>query len=98
MEVQLSNKKLAEMAKVLKAISNYNRLKIVQILQVNGEMTVNEICENIERCDQSLISHHLAALKEAKILNSRREGRKIYYSSAKEEIKNLLNCIETCCN
>jgi ArsR family transcriptional regulator len=98
MEVQKNEKKLAAMAKVLKAVANHNRLRIVQLLLDNGEMTVNEICEKLENCEQSLLSHHLAALKEAGVLSSRRDGRKIYYSSAKTEIENLLNCIENCCD
>lgn len=97
MEVQKNDKKLAAMAKVLKAVANHNRLRIVQLLLSNGEMTVNEICEKLENCEQSLLSHHLAALKEAEILSSRRAGRKIYYFSAKKEIENLLNCTENCC-
>ncbi len=98
MEVQKSDKKLAAMAKVLKAVANHNRLRIVQLLLNNGEMTVNEICEKLENCEQSLLSHHLAALKEAGVLSSRREGRKIYYASAKQEIAKLLNCTENCCD
>jgi len=98
MEVQKSEKKLAAMAKVLKAVANQNRLRIVQLLLTDGEMTVNDICERLENCEQSLLSHHLAALKEAGVLCSRRDGRKIYYSSAKKEIENLLNCIENCCD
>jgi ArsR family transcriptional regulator len=98
MEVQKPEKKLAAMATVLKAVANQNRLRIVQLLLTNGEMTVNDICEKLENCEQSLLSHHLSALKEAGILSSRREGRKIYYSSAKKEVENLLNCIENCCN
>jgi ArsR family transcriptional regulator len=97
MEVQTSEKKLAAMAKVLKAVANQNRLRIVQLLLTHGEMTVNDICERLENCEQSLLSHHLAALKKAGVLQSRRDGRKIYYSSAKREIENLLNCIENCC-
>ncbi|WP_340152219.1 metalloregulator ArsR/SmtB family transcription factor [uncultured Marivirga sp.] len=97
MEVQKSDEKLAKMAKILKAVANHNRLRIVQLLLKTGEMTVNEICEELENCEQSLLSHHLAALKEAAVLSSRREGRKIYYSSAKKEIENLMNCIENCC-
>lgn len=96
-EVQKSEEKLAAMAKVLKAVANHNRLKIVQLLMDNGEMTVNDICIQLENCEQSLLSHHLAALKEAGVLNSRRDGRKIYYSCAKKEIGILLNCIENCC-
>jgi DNA-binding transcriptional ArsR family regulator len=97
MEVQKPDEKLAEMAKILKAVANHNRLRIVQLLLKSGEMTVNEICEHLENCEQSLLSHHLAALKEAGVLSSRREGRKIYYSSAKKEIENLMNCIKNCC-
>jgi len=97
MEVQKNDEKLAAMAKVLKAVANHNRLRIVQLLIKHEEMTVNEICEKLENCEQSLLSHHLAALKEAGVLSSRRDGRKIYYSSAKKEIGELLNCIENCC-
>lgn len=97
MEVQKNDKKLAAMAKVLKAVANHNRLRIVKFLIDYGELTVNEICEKLENCEQSLLSHHLAALKEAGVLSSRRDGRKIYYSSSKKEIENLLNCIENCC-
>jgi ArsR family transcriptional regulator len=98
MEVQKSEKKLAAMATVLKAIANQNRLRIVQLLHIEREMTVTDICERLENCEQSLLSHHLAALKDAGIVSSRRDGRKIYYSSAKKEIENLLNCIENCCD
>ena len=98
MEVQNSEKKLASMAKLLKAVANQNRLRIVSILLDNGEMTVNDICKRLQNCEQSLLSHHLAALKNAGVLTSRRDGRKIYYSSAKNEIENLLNCIESCCD
>ena len=96
--VQKSDEKLTEMAKILKAVANHNRLRIVQLLLKAGEMTVNDICEQLENCEQSLLSHHLAALKEAGILSSKREGRKIHYSTAKKEIENLMNCIENCCD
>lgn len=96
-EVQNSDIKLAAMAKVLKAVGHPHRLRIVQLLVERGEMTVNEICEKLENCEQSLLSHHLAALKDAEILSSRREGRRIYYSSAKSEIEPLLHSIERCC-
>lgn len=98
MEVLQQDKRLNEMAKVLKAIGNTHRLKIVQLLLIKKELTVNEICEQLKNCEQSLLSHHLAALKDAGVLACRKEGRKIYYFPAKAEIKILLNCLENCCH
>ena len=98
MEVLLQGKRLNDMAKVLKAIGHTNRLRIVQLLLVEKELMVNEICARLTNCEQSLLSHHLAALKEAGVLACRKEGRKIYYYPAKPEIKKLLNCLENCCH
>jgi ArsR family transcriptional regulator len=66
--------------KILKALSDETRLKIVEFL-LDGEKCVCEIFPYVKRT-QSTVSIHLNDLKKAGILESRREGKKIYYKIA----------------
>lgn len=67
------------MDKVFKALGDPTRLKIVEMLAERGETCV---CKIVERfgLSQSAISHHMAALKNAGLVNGRREGQWIHYS------------------
>ena len=58
-------------------------------------MSVNSICE-ILQSEQSLTSHHLSNMKLKGVLESKREGQKVYYSLKMEKMRNLLECIESC--
>ena len=53
------------------------------------EKSVSEIVE-ITKCEQSLISHQLKILKDAGVVGSRKEGKKMYYSLLDGHIKQLL--------
>ena len=64
--------------KILKALSDETRLKIVGFL-LNGEKCVREIFPYVKRT-QSTVSTQLLKLKDAEIIKSRREGKKIFYS------------------
>lgn len=54
------------------------RLDIVTLLE-KGEMSVMEIAKRF-KVSQPTITHHLQYLKEAEIVQSRKEGRKVFYS------------------
>jgi len=69
-----------ENIKILKALSDETRLKIVEFL-LDGEKCVCEIFPHVKRT-QSTVSIHLNDLKKAGILESRRDGKKIYYKIA----------------
>jgi len=64
--------------KVLEAISDPNRRKILDLLK-SGEKSVGEIGEHFDISGPSL-SHHLNKLKAADLVISRRQGQSIYYS------------------
>lgn len=69
------------------------RVEIINLLQKNGPMSVLEIVKNFNQ-SQPTITHHLKYLKEVKILTSKKEGRKVYYSlhpRCKEEICDLFS-------
>ena len=66
------------MQKVLEAISDPTRRKILDLLKT-GEMSVGELSEHFEITGASM-SHHLNKLKSADLVITRRQGQSIYYS------------------
>ncbi len=68
----------SRMSRGLKALSDVNRIRILEIL-VKGEHCVTDLVEQLG-IDQPKVSHHLAILRSASIIRSRRDGRHINYS------------------
>ena len=68
---------MKEFIKVMKALRDPNRVKIVKRLQ-HGELCVCEIQEALGT-SQPTVSKHLKLLEEADILKSRKEGLWVYY-------------------
>jgi len=54
------------------------RIGIINLLQEKKEMSVMEIAKHF-KLKQPTITHHLKYLKEAKVLDSKKKGRKVYY-------------------
>jgi len=80
----------------LKAIADGKRLQILTLLS-EGERCVCELQDALE-AGQSLLSHHLRALKEAGLVSDRREGRWVYYALNREavgELEEFLRAIRT---
>ncbi len=65
-------------ARYMKALSEGDRLKIVQTL-LEGPRSVGEVAGLLEVPLQN-VSHHLRCLAAAGLLNSRREGKYIFYA------------------
>jgi ArsR family transcriptional regulator len=63
--------------KLLKALADETRFKIIEFL-LDGEKCVCEIFPYVKRT-QSTVSIHLGNLEDAGVLESRREGKKIFY-------------------
>jgi len=73
---------------MLKILANKNRLMILCSLQ-DGEMSVSELNEAVPLA-QSALSQHLAALRKAKIVATRRESQTIYYRVVDENVVSIL--------
>ena len=71
--------KVAQLAKIFKALSDQNRLAIVLSLK-DGEKSGTEILKNTAPFSQPTLSHHLAILCESEVLNARRNGKTVVYS------------------
>lgn len=73
-----SSRNLTRIARVFHALSDETRLCIVGMLQP-GERCVCELTEALSAA-QSRLSFHLKTLKDAGLVQDRREGRWVYYS------------------
>jgi len=108
------DKKYKEYAVFFKALSDPNRLMIVDMLSC-GELCACVILEKFQ-ITQPTLSHHMKILCECNLVNGRKEGKWTYYSLNDEAIKiikafldeattakencvcNEINFEEACCN
>lgn len=81
---------VSNLTSILKVVTEENRLKILCILK-NNEHCVCEIMDHL-KLSQSLISHHLRDLWDAKLVYKSKKGAKIYYflTEKGKYISNLL--------
>ena len=77
----------------LKAISHSTRLAILDILR-DGEQCVCHM-EATLSLRQAYISQQLMILKEAGLIESRRDGLNLYYRVIKPEVFNVLDTLRT---
>jgi len=80
--------KLLQMAELYKMFSDLTRIRILWALE-SGELCVSDLASLLDM-SSSAISHHLKTLRYAKLVNSRREGKNIYYILADKHIKDIL--------
>jgi len=76
---------------LLKALSHETRLLILCILS-EGEKSVSEL-EEILSMPQAAVSQQLARLRFDRLVNTRREGRMIYYSVAGKEVSSVVETL-----
>ena len=85
----------------LKAVSDSTRLRILAYLaEVNEPQIVNEIAKHFP-IDVSVVSRHLAILRNERILLAEKQGKEVYYSVRYEFLSSIFrdfaNAIESCC-
>ncbi|MDD5038415.1 MAG: metalloregulator ArsR/SmtB family transcription factor [Dehalococcoidales bacterium] len=76
--IPLDEHTAAHVADLFNAFGDTSRVRIISLL-VKGEQNVGELAE-VVGLSQSAISHHMRALRQLRLVHTRREGRQIYYS------------------
>jgi len=74
--------------KLLKALSDPTRLKIVEVLE-KGEICACKFA-SITNKAQPTVSQHLKILENAGIIKSRKDGKNVMYSIADKKILDLI--------
>lgn len=87
-------------ANIFKALSDETRLRVLKLLQ-ERELCVCELIQVLDM-SQPRISRHLSVLKNAGLVDDRREGKWVYYSlrdgAENKDIKTLLKTMSLLAN
>lgn len=76
----------------LRAINHKLRLDILQLIDTNGQLTVTEIYEKLN-LQQAVASQHLAVLRRAGFLSTKKESKFVYYMLSYKFIKHFSQTI-----
>jgi ArsR family transcriptional regulator len=77
-----------DQARFLRCIGESTRLQILKLLS-KGERCVGELATILNK-EQSLVSHHLRALKECNIVKEKQEAQKVYYKLTDARLARLI--------
>lgn len=80
-------------AALLKVLANENRLMIMCTL-IGGEMSVGELNERVP-LSQSALSQHLASLREAGLVSTRKEAQTVYYTLQGDEAQKIIAVLQS---
>lgn len=86
-KIEFSCMDFSFLGKILKAISDETRQKILILLE-NREMCVTDLVKEFD-LSQPAISQHLTVLKNANLVKDRRDGQKILYSLNTDNLKSF---------
>lgn len=76
---ELSTDLERDLVQVFKLLSDETRLRVLMYLMREKELHVTALCERLGQ-SQPAVSHHLALLKSAGLVEARRDGKHNFYS------------------
>ncbi len=80
---------LYDLSDLFRIFADSTRIRILYVL-FESEMCVCDIAQ-VLGMTQSAISHQLRALKSAKLVKSRREGKTVFYALADGHVRTIIN-------
>jgi DNA-binding transcriptional ArsR family regulator len=90
-DLELMVDRAKQASQFLKALSHESRLMILCILS-EGEKSVTDL-EKLLSMRQSAVSQQLARLRLDGLVETRRDGKAIYYNLANEDVRTILKAI-----
>lgn len=91
--VRLDFLRLKKAALILRAINHKLRQQLLRLIDEHQKITVTEIYRGLH-LEQSVVSQHLAILRRAGIVITKRDGKFIFYSLNYKRIKEINNFAE----
>lgn len=86
------------MSRVFTALGDEHRQRILLTFEPGERLNVGQIAE-VSTLSRSAVSHHLKILREAGVLDSRKEGKEVYFWISKaflqEVLANVLDYLES---
>lgn len=88
----MSDQGVKDLVKVFKLLSDETRLRILLYLTRCPELHVRALCDRLGQ-SQPAVSHHLALLRVAGLIESRREGKHNFYHLMPQRFEQLLEMV-----
>jgi DNA-binding transcriptional ArsR family regulator len=82
------------MAKYFRGLGDPNRLRILELLQSEGELSVGALVERLA-LPQPQVSNHLACLRWCGFVEGRREGRTVFNRIADARVEAMLELAQS---
>lgn len=89
MESMPKDEVLYDLAELFKLFGDSTRIKILYVL-LEAEMCVCDIAQLLH-LSQSAVSHQLRALKQAKLVTHRRDGKTVFYALADTHVRTIID-------
>lgn len=86
--------KLQESSELLRALTHPLRMQILEFIDSQDRINVNKIYNTLN-LEQSITSQHLRILRNAGIVETKRDGKFIFYSINYEKVKRAKEAIDT---
>ena len=84
---------LKDLAQLFKLLADETRLRILDMLGARKELCVRDLWERLGQ-SQPAVSHHLGLLRMAGLVDTRHEGKHIYYRIDRERFEQLMAMIK----
>ena len=91
-ETTVSTERFQTTARILRCLGHPIRLRIIDLLEREGELIVSEIQEALE-LEQATASQHLNLMRDKGILAKRKDGVNVHYRIGDDRALKVLGCI-----
>jgi len=88
----LSDEVAGALVQNFKLLADETRLRILFFLMHQEEINVRSLCELLHQ-SQPAVSHHLALLRNAELIDSRRDGKHNYYHLIPSKFQQLIDTL-----
>lgn len=82
-----------DLAQLFKLLADETRLRILDMLGARKELCVRDLWERLGQ-SQPAVSHHLGLLRMAGLVDTRHEGKHIYYRIHQERFDEMMGLIQ----
>lgn len=89
---QVPERLIEDLGTIFKLLADETRLRILFYLTRRGELHVRALCDLLDQ-SQPAVSHHLAMLRTAGMIEPRRDGKHNYYRVLPESFEHLVDLV-----
>jgi len=85
---------IRDLAQLFKILADETRLRILEMLGRRKELCVRDLWERLGQ-SQPAVSHHLGLLRMAGLVDTRQEGKHVYYRIDEHRLDELMTMLQS---